>query len=225
MPNLILRKNDRELLYSSFLFAGCDRLAVSRVFDGEKADVRLFKKGDIIPQEENGKHFLGFILAGTAEVAKPSRTDRLIMRTLSAGDVFGAAGIFRPGHEEVSTLTASAACRILFIDEPKLERLMKADFTVARNYIAFLSGRIRFLNRKISSLSAGSVEDSLILRLLEEDVSPVPVRSFTNLAKELSAGRASLYRAIEKLEAEGLILRGAHCIDILNKSELEKKLK
>ena len=85
---------------------------------------------------------------------------------------------------------------------------------VAVNYIRYLSGRIRVLSGKIRSLAADSVEGRLKQYLLTS-LTPDNPRlncAATELAKRLGISRASLYRAFETLESQGLIRRQGRAI-------------
>ena len=85
------------------------------------------------------------------------------------------------------------------------------------SYIAFLSQRIRFLNRKIDSFTAPSAREALLRHLLEihRDGAAEITGGYSQLARTLNIGRASLYRALDALEAEGCIRRDGKCITIL----------
>jgi CRP-like cAMP-binding protein len=87
-----------------------------------------------------------------------------------------------------------------------------------------LAGRVRFLNRKIQCFTAGSAERRLALWLLseEEEVITLP-SSLTTLSDMLDIGRASLYRALDKLENSGLISREGRNIALLSPDEILKK--
>ena len=90
------------------------------------------------------------------------------------------------------------------------------------NYIGFLGGRIRFLNRKIGYLTAGSAERRLALYLAS--LGPGEVRlsiPFSALSELLDIGRASLYRALDRLEADGQIVRhGGRSLTVVNPEAL-----
>ena len=126
--------------------------------------------------------------SGAVLVLSPSGSRSLIMRELGRG-YFRRAGLFVEETDYVTTLTAKSPCRVLFISQDLLRRAMAADFTLVENYIRFLSGRLRFLNRKISGLAACTAEEALAIYLSGLD-SEVRVPSYSRLAEELgSAGR------------------------------------
>ena len=92
---------------------------------------------------------------------------------------------------------------------------MRRDFSITENYIRYLAGRVWFLNETISNLTAGTVEQRLAGFLLERPASGIP-SSMAGLARQLNVGRASLYRAMDALEAEGLIRRDGKTLTVLD---------
>ena len=74
--------------------------------------------------------------------------------------------------------------------------------------INFLAGRISFLNKKIATFSGTRVEDRLAAFLICEaekhGESSFPFNC-QKTAKEINAGRASVYRALSAFEDSGLI--------------------
>ena len=87
------------------------------------------------------------------------------------------------------------------------------------NYVRFLSDRIRFLNSKIATFTADSAKSKLMRYLVSqaelqnnpEGNVVLPV-SCQKLAESLNIGRASLYRAFEQLENDGLIRRSGKAV-------------
>ena len=87
---------------------------------------------------------------------------------------------------------------------------IKNDSTIAFNYIEFLSKRISFLNSKINAYTAKSAENKLYAYLLQLPRNGNTVflpTDMSTLAKMIGIGRATLYRAFEKLETSGLITK------------------
>ncbi|MDD4699857.1 MAG: Crp/Fnr family transcriptional regulator [Oscillospiraceae bacterium] len=162
---------------------------------------------------------LGIVLSGTAKIMKSlgSGTD-VVMRTLSASEVFGVASMFsETKSESLSKITAENDCTVLYISEELIYKLMQKYPTVSINYIKFLTGRIRFLNHRIDSFTAGSAEQKLLEYLVQnshEDGEVVLNHSMSELAKRLNIGRSSLYRSLETLEKSGAIVRQKNCFFI-----------
>ncbi len=93
---------------------------------------------------------------------------------------------------------------------------------VGENYVTFLSDRIRFLNRRLSTLTAGQTDGKLWRYLLahrgEDGVVSLP-GGMTGLAETLNMGRSSLYRSLDALTAAGRICRQGKQIIVNHKEE------
>ncbi|MBQ9131384.1 MAG: Crp/Fnr family transcriptional regulator, partial [Clostridia bacterium] len=116
-------------------------------------------------------------------------------------------------------IRAHGPCRILFLPEKAVRRLLETDTEFLYRYLGFLSDRIRYLNRKIGYLTAGSTERRLALYLHSFGTDSFSLTtSITSLSELLDVGRASLYRAFDKLTEDGFIQKDGRKIRLL-KSE------
>jgi len=104
--------------------------------------------------------------------------------------------------------------------------LLQKDRAFRMNYIRFLSERICFLNTKIACFTAGSPERKLASFLLSgcpdgSDRYSLIINA-NSLSEMLNVGRASLYRAFEKMEADGLITKDGKQITVPDKNILKQ---
>ena len=103
---------------------------------------------------------------------------------------------------------------ILFFPQELVGELLARESLLSRNYIRYLSGRIRFLTEKLDGLLAGSAERKLSQYLLSHpDGVSCPA---TSLARQLGVSRASLYRAFDALTERGAICRAGKRIEVLD---------
>ena len=111
---------------------------------------------------------------------------------------------------------------MLFINGTSFRSLIENDSGALNAYLRLMSDKIVFLNKKISTLTAGSTEKKLAVFLAEHerDGAFPQSLSMSALADILNIGRASLYRALDSLEAEGLIIRDGKKIMITDKNAL-----
>ncbi len=155
---------------------------------------------------EAGAHSGG----GNAPDTNEDRRPPVVMRRLTAGEVFGAAALYGEVDAYVTDIVADTDATVLFLSQEELSVLFRRWPTTAENYIAFLSDRIRVLNQRIESFTAGSAEERLYGWLLShrraDNVTVSPI-SMTELARTLDIGRSSLYRALDALEAAGKLVR------------------
>lgn len=159
---------------------------------------------------------LTILIEGAATVHSVSGGGDFVLRSLRPGDMTGAAGLFAPKSADadeaaVTHIVADKPTRVLCIREDAVRALIAADPAFALRYAAFLTERIRFLNRRLSCLTAGSAAARLAAWL--DTTAPDGEDSFTlpipmsRLCGILDIGRASLYRAAEELEARGFLIR------------------
>ena len=105
-----------------------------------------------------------------------------------------------------------------------MRELLAQDEGFRDAYLVLLSDRVRFLNRKIQCFTAGSAERKLALWLISEDQKSIVLPSaIASLADMLDLGRASLYRALDKLEDEGLISRSGRTITVISQERILQK--
>lgn len=150
---------------------------------------------------------LCILTAGKASVSTPDTAHNVLLRYLGAGDLFGIANLFS-GERFVSTVKAETACTCLFLPEAAVRTLLDTDPQFRENYIGYLAGRIRFLNRKIGYLTAGSAERRLALYLAGLGQGEVTLTEpISDLSELLDIGRASLYRAFDRLTADGWLIK------------------
>lgn len=173
---------------------------------------------------EFGEKHLGILLEGYADIQSADSGRSVVLRTMHAPSVFGAASLFCDSPLPLSNIPAKTVCRVLYVPLKDVNELLAKDEGFRTSYLAFLAGRVRFLNRKIQCFTAGSAERRLALWLLseEEEIITLP-SSLTTLSDMLDIGRASLYRALDKLENSGLISREGRNITLLSPDEILKK--
>lgn len=199
-----------------FLFKGLsdnEKNEIIKSFDSPT----LYKKNEIIYSADNFPFAIGFIIEGSA-IAVTNNKNNVHMRSFQKGACFGAAAIFGGNEIYVSTITAKSDAKILFISEEKLKNIFLKYPKTSINYIEFLSDKVRFLNKKLSVISCSNAEDTLMKYLIsvtDSDNNAKIPDSMTLLAKTLGLGRATLYRCLESLEKDGLILRENNNIKVI----------
>ena len=188
----------------------CQHLAVT--------EEMTYCKGEEIYTPQKARKALAIVLEGHVRVWQ----GRVPMNDLLTGDVFGVAALFATDEAYPSTVVAESDCRILYISQETVVKWMKEVPTVAQNYVAFLSDRIRFLNQRLSTLTAGQADGKLWKYLLahrDENGVVTITGGMGALAERLDMGRSSLYRSLESLTQIGKIRRERKKIIILKTEE------
>lgn len=183
----------------------------------QSAEELTVSRGETVYDRQRFRRCLGVLLNGSLQVRK----EALLVSALKAGDVFGAAALFHEGEEYPTTLTALSDCRLLLIPQEMVRHLLHTSGSFAEDYVAYLSGRIRFLSARLDTLSADRGESKLARYLLAaDDGSGAVTQSATQLCQRIGVGRATLYRAFDALEADGAIAREGKTIRIVNMEKL-----
>ena len=190
----------------------------------KNATVLTFDSGCDITEYARGAIIV--IDSGSANVFSKDSDQSTLLRILTSGDVFGIAGLIS-GYSELTRIIVNSH-KLCAISIPKKHVLsiISEDCRFAQKYIAILERKIVFLNRRISSFTAGSCERRLAAFLCsvsgEESFEAGPI-AFSSLAKQLNMGRASFYRALDTLEGDGAIQRGKKTILVISRSLLKEK--
>ena len=183
----------------------------------KEAELFPVSKGEKIYERHRFRRCLGVVLEGRVQVKRGS----LLVSTLGAGDLFGAAALFNCQDDYPTTLEALDDCRLLLLSQEQVRALIGRCGDFAEDYVTYLSGRIRFLSSRLDAVSAERSDAKLARYLLTEDGGEGAVTlSATRLCQELGVGRATLYRAFEDLEEAGVIARSGKTIRILNENKL-----
>lgn len=207
-----------NILKAHPLFSPCEPALLSHAATG--CQLSHFATGDTIKSYDDTPT-LCIIVSGEVFVHSKEDSSDLLLRILRPGDTFGVASLFgHHGNDPITRVTAAVPTSALCINEKTMRHLLMSDPALAMRYIDFLADRIRFLNRRISCLGAGSAEKKLCAWL--DSVIPEGVESYaytlrlpmSKLADVLGLGRASLYRAFDVLSDEGILSREGKVIHI-----------
>lgn len=201
---MALTPEQLEQLSHCFLLEGIPPERLEPMAAGLAAE--RYPAGAVIYSPARFRKAMGVVLEGRLAVLKGKE---LLLNTLGPGQCFGAAAIFCPAEDYVTTVAAKTSAALVFLSDQWLTGLFARHPPAAVAYIAFLSQRIRFLNRKIDSFTAPNAQETLYRHLLaiQRDGTAEIAGGYSQLARALNIGRASLYRALEALEAEGRIRR------------------
>ena len=197
----------KQFLYENFfLFKDVDEKTIDYLLTFDGVNEEEYSQGEIMLNNATAEK-IGIIVKGKAIIK--SGQNGVIIRKLSKSDVFGAASLFdAPTH--LTSVICVTNCSVITINRSFVEKCIEYNHQIAINYINFLSKRISFLNSKINSYTAKSAENKLysyLLQLPRESKEALLSVDLSTLAKMLGVGRATLYRAFDKLETSGLITK------------------
>lgn len=205
------------------LFSNVSEDVMTTLLSSEEACIRAFSPGEEIPLLNGNDRALVVLTSGIALAYSTDAARSVILRAISPGTAFGVSILFSD-EEPVSVIRAKGKAEALFLSPEAVWKLIELSTDFRMNYIRFLSGRIRFLNRRIACYTAGSAERRLALYLADLPEES-PGRAYidlplSDLCEQLDIGRASLYRAFTKLTEAGLIERTDRHVRIFDRKAL-----
>jgi CRP-like cAMP-binding protein len=222
---------DRELdlLRQVKLFDGVDESILSSLLYSGGIEMIKYAAGEAIfsPSDKSKKAII--FLSGTAEAYTADEGRSLLLRTFTGGNVVGISNLFSQ-DDFASRVIAVKKCEVLEISAENFGKILESDKRAMYNFVVFLSGKIRYLNRKIVTLTAGSAERRLAYFLDtsipegKTDAAEITIQ-MNSLCEMLNLGRASLYRAADRLTEEGFIKRDGKTIVVLDRSGMMEKYK
>jgi len=213
------------VLKNTVIFKDANAQSISVYINDNSCCLRKYSAGEEICSPKNTDHRIGIILDGTATISSADGTKNVLIRTVSRGAVFGISGIYSEQESFPSLISAKNECSVLFISRLAFCSLIENDISAMKALVSYLGNRILYLNKKIHSFTAGSAERRLSLFLADNESDGVYCAdvSMVALADMLDIGRASLYRAFDKLEAEGFIQKKEKTILLKNKEGMLEK--
>lgn len=212
-----------DYLLNLFPFKNITEESLNKIIESLNCEIQIFSKGDVVFSDSSYEKKIGFIMDGECKVYKSrAEKDSVFLNNLKKYSSFGILSVLNPEDEYPTQVIATKSTKVLFIPAEEFISIIKRFPTVAMNVICFLSKRISFLNKKLGTFSAKSVEDKLALYIIEKsnECNSLPY-SATKLSTLLNTGRASIYRAVESLCDQGAIKIENKKIIILNKSKLK----
>ncbi len=199
MANIHLEK---EFLAKLPLFDGCTQDLPSLLLTSPAFLKKQYEKGDRVAYDGGA---LGILYEGRLQIGAGQKADKVTLNRLLPGAVFGFSSLFAEGERFETNIHALSKTTVFWIPETLFGELMKTEPHLARNVISVQSEKIRFLNERIRFYTAPTAEEKVytfLKKLPEENgVRILPCR-MASLASRLGIGRASLYRAFEKLIEE-----------------------
>ncbi len=221
-----MEKNEKKSAVNLFLFDGLDRDTVDSIFSEIDFKIENYSKGDMILSPSLPPKGIGFILEGECRVSRHrGDAEPIQLNTLPRYSAFGILAVFSDSGEFPTEIIAARPTKILFISKEDMIYLVRRYPDIAMNVISFMADRISFLNSKISTFSEKSTLQKLVNYLLAKyrKLGNTITCARTDISTEIGVGRASLYRDLSSLEAEGIIKVETKKIFIINPEGLERK--
>ncbi|MBR0081479.1 MAG: Crp/Fnr family transcriptional regulator [Clostridia bacterium] len=202
------------------LFRDCPAELIRSFVQDPDVHAESYRQGEYLMRRGGESHQIGVLLKGYAAVERKCEDGMMHMSRLQPSSLYGAASVFSGNASYMIDIRALRDCTALLISEEVLVRWMLAHPQILQNYLKYLTDRIRFLNQRLDALSKNTVPAMLMSFFLSESQEGVVnIKSYSELADSLCLSRATLYRALDTLSAEGKILRQGKQIILLEDTQ------
>lgn len=210
-----------ELLKKDRLFGKLESEKIFSWLNDGKIRIMTLMKGEKLMTSEDTSSCLVIVISGCIIVSKINAQGKeTIFNYHSSGAIFGMTSIFGSEHVFPSVMTCKQQSKIAIIPKCLIEQAFRENYDFAKEYASLLTDKILFLNEKLSAYTESDTEGKLLswIKSASESTNEITIPSggISHLAKALGMGRASLYRALDKLEKEGMILRSGDKITIIS---------
>ena len=204
-----------DILSTCQLFNGMSPMEIGHLLSQEGCRLVHYPAGSTIPSERG----MMMLLTGSVLIEKQSADGRYLrMREVWPPQAINVSALLAQPPREVSRLSTPDGCRAVELSRALVTQALMEGGTFSVNLVEVLLGRVVFLNKKITALSGHTAASRLELYLAEnavqkDGVSQVQLPfSLSEFAEHLCVGRASLYRTLDAMEAEGRIRRQGRTI-------------
>lgn len=202
-----------EALEKSELFKGAD------ISSCKGQMVKSFKRGEAISEVQNSFDCVGLIISGSASVFS---TEHGAVSISKEGTEFGICNIFVKDSMP-TTLKARVQTKVLFIPKDEFAALLASDSSLMYRYVKLCNEKMVYLAKRLKLISvAGSLERFAVWLMMSANESEAKIVSKDELARQLCLSRASLFRAIAKLEADDIITSSGDKIIIKDEKRLSE---
>ena len=201
--NLSSQKDFFEFLSETFMFKNLTDNELKSIMNSLEFEICEFEQNETIYSPDAFYKKVGFVITGECTVEKQKADGTSFpLNKLYRGDSFGILAVFSNEEHFPTLIKASKHTKVMFLGKESLISLIKQYPEISLSIISFMSSRIDFLNKKVATFSADSVEEKLAFFLLTEAKQTENAYfslNLSKLAKTLNTGRASIYRAIDSL--------------------------
>lgn len=212
-----------------FMFLNLSLTEICRIVDTYEFDLKHFGSGETIVSKDKFEERIYFVLEGECEVSRHKSDGTSIpLNSLKTGDSFGVLGVFSNLSEYPTDIRAKSDTVLVSIKKDIAHILVKFYPEIAMNVIMFLGDRVAFLNDKIATFSADTVEQKFAKFIVSESKKLNSRHfeiNFKRTAETINSGRASLYRALDALTEKNYIKVENKKIYILDPEGLERYTK
>lgn len=196
------------------LFSGTEKSVLKKCLKNSFHELKTLSSGEKITLSNS----FVLVVDGILQAEKTEGQRKVYLKKITNGEITGIATLFDKNGQYISTLTAKRDTQIIVTGEEFISSLIQASPEFAKKFTHLLCEKIRFLNTRIDSFTQTLTEEKLLefLRHATDKSTRSISMSMSSLSSALSMGRASLYRALNSLEAKGIIHKDGKKIYLLS---------
>lgn len=208
-----------KLLKAHPAFSGAKEEALRYILASEDSLLKDFSKGQQVFPCHGVKKAVGVILTGGCHLLEGGK----ITAGKEDGFIFGVSSLYASDTDSF-TLSALQDSKVVFIKKQAIDWLLQDDFSAARSFLEFLSDEINSdkNKEKQNSNAEGLLAQYLLTRPKNSKNEVSLPQDMLKVAKSLNLSKDGLYKAIEKLNASGVIGFSGTAICIKNEEALKE---
>ncbi len=202
-------------------FSALSAARIQSLVAGDGVQLKEFSAGQQVFPCRSLSDCIGILLSGECR----SLAGKKIVSVQQEGALFGLAELYSAQSSTALKSEASQVCRVLFIGHHTVDMLIEDSSDFARSYIALLSESVIKSQSQAQTLAGGSAEKALAEYLLSRPKNAkgevaLP-QDMMKLAKQLSLGKNSLFKAIDSLNSSGAISFNGSAVYIKDEEKLK----
>lgn len=217
-----INKKYLDALKGSELFENIDEKFLRKLLVPEN----LFKarKNEFIISNDTKEKFIAVLLKGKTITKTDEQSDKVILSDDEVSDVIGTTLVYSNNNTNIETMSLCNSV-YLKITEDSLTEMCMNEKQIYINLMNIMNKRLNFLLKRIKGFTARSAEKKLALYIkdLLKDNKEITIDiSMSKLAIMLDLGRASLYRALDTLENNNVIIKNKKQIRVVDFKKFDK---
>lgn len=216
-----------ELLHTMPLFEHLDCARIEQLLKETRAVSRAFEAGETLLRQ--GEHYrsLWILLRGecAGEMTDPGgRTVRV--EEFNPPYALATGILFQTENEMPVNVVARTDGEALIIPREGLKHMLAAEPRMLELFLNDISEKLAFLARRLFYFNFKTIRERVAHFLLERSKGRdrvTPPRTMEELANYFGVARQSLYRALDEMEADGVIRREGMTFFIVDRERLSGK--
>jgi len=197
------------------LFEGIETDRLKTLVSCLEPQIQEYTRHELVVRNGENLGSLGIILEGEASVIKETiRGDRLLMKNLTVGEMFGEIAVFARQDQWPAMVQANTPLTVCFIPKDKIAgqcaNLCGWHHTLINNMLCVVARRAMVLSRKMEYLSIKTMRSKLATFLYEQYLQKQTTTFLLPMNREqladfLNVSRPSMSRELSRMRDEGLI--------------------